>query len=261
MNSPFTSRFGLRSVRIGLLLASSGLLLSSCATEDRVKDLESRVVGLEEKVKTLESKPGARAAAPAADPAKEAKAKELFTAANEAMEKGETEAAKAKVAELFENFGDTNTAKSASRMKAELEVFGRELPAGVDSNVEKWFIGSAKDGELSEGATLVVFWEVWCPHCKREVPELEATYNEYKGKGLKVVGYTRITKSSTPEKVEEFLKENKVTYPIAKENGKIAELFNVSGIPAAALVKNGKIIWRGHPQRITPDMLNKLIAS
>jgi hypothetical protein len=31
--------------------------------------------------------------------------------------------------------------------------------------------------------------------------------------------------------------------------------FGVRGIPAAAVVKDGQIVWRGHPARITEDML------
>ncbi len=39
------------------------------------------------------------------------------------------------------------------------------------------------------------------------------------------------------------------------ETGKLTEYFNVSGIPAAAVVKDGKIVWRGHPIRLTDEML------
>ena len=59
------------------------------------------------------------------------------------------------------------------------------------------------------------------------------------------------TNSST-----EFIKDNKVTYPTAKENGDLSKHFNVSGIPAAAVVKGGKIIWRGHPGRLNDSMID-----
>jgi hypothetical protein len=32
----------------------------------------------------------------------------------------------------------------------------------------------------------------------------------------------------------------------------------VTGIPAAAVVKGGKVIWRGHPAQLTDDVLGKL---
>ena len=148
--------------------------------------------------------------------------------------------------ELTTNYGDTTTAKRAQSLNAELSVVGKPAPA--DLKVEKWYQGQ-NEVHIDQGPTLVVFWEVWCPHCKREVPKLEATYEKYKGK-LQVVGLTKITKSSTEEKVQEFITEQKVSYPIAKEDGTLSTYFGVSGIPAAAVVKNGKVIWRGHPAQL-----------
>ena len=52
-----------------------------------------------------------------------------------------------------------------------------------------------------------------------------------------------------------FMTERKVGYPVAKENGKTARYFNASGIPAAAVVKDGKIVWRGHPAKLNPQLL------
>ena len=37
--------------------------------------------------------------------------------------------------------------------------------------------------------------------------------------------------------------------------------YAVSGIPAAALVKEGKVIWRGHPARLTDELLEQLLAN
>jgi len=102
---------------------------------------------------------------------------------------------------------------------------------------------------------VVVFWESWCPHCRDEVPKLQQVYTTYKSKGLQMIGLTRLTKNATDDTVKEVLTQNKVTYPIAKEGGQMATYFAVSGIPAAAVVKDGKVIWRGHPGRITDDML------
>ena len=37
--------------------------------------------------------------------------------------------------------------------------------------------------------------------------------------------------------------------------------YAVSGIPAAALVKDGKVIWRGHPSRLTDELVQQLLSS
>ena len=66
---------------------------------------------------------------------------------------------------------------------------------------------------------------------------------------------TKLTKSSTQEGVAQFIEQNKLSYPIAKEDGKTSQHFGVRGIPAAAVTKGGKVIWRGHPARISSVML------
>ena len=138
-------------------------------------------------------------------------------------------------------------------MVQELGVIGKDAPS--DWGIEKWFQGESDIDLASDDTTLVVFWESWCPHCRREVPKMQQMYETYKPKGLQLVGLTKITKSSTEEIVESFITENKVSYPKAKENGQMSTYFGVRGIPAAAVVKDGKVVWRGHPANITEDML------
>jgi len=52
------------------------------------------------------------------------------------------------------------------------------------------------------------------------------------------------------------LADNSVTYPSGHLTDRgISEAFAVKGIPAAAMVKNGKIVWRGHPGGMTSEKL------
>ena len=62
-----------------------------------------------------------------------------------------------------------------------------------------------------------------------------------------MVGLTKLTRGKSKEEAMSFLQEKNVTYPVAKESGDLSKHFNVSGIPAAAVVKDGTIVWRGHP--------------
>jgi thiol-disulfide isomerase/thioredoxin len=182
---------------------------------------------------------------------REAEARTLLTEVNQLTNEQKYDEAKAKMAQLISNYGSTNTAKQARRLQQELVVFGKATPA--DLGIEKWYQGSVD--HQNGNATLLVFWETWCPHCQREVPKLEAMYNKYKDRGLQMVGLTKLTRSATDEAVEEFIKDKQVSYPMAKENGNATSYFNVSGIPAAAVVKDGKVVWRGHPARLTDEMI------
>lgn len=233
-----------------LLLAAT--LLAGCAPADKVDALEARVLALEDEVKSLKANPSAGAAA-GANSAEETKATEILKEIASLSRDSKFDEAKAKMATLKTDFGSTTAYKKARKLEQELEVIGKDAPLSWE--MEKWFQGQDKIDLNSSKATLVVFWEVWCPHCKREVPEIEATYKSLGPQGLQVIGLTKVTKSATEEKVTEFISENNVTYPMAKETGALSQHFNVSGIPAAAVVKDGKVVWRGHPARLSEEQL------
>ena len=246
----------MRSLIVALSLTS--VLLTGCAQKAEVDELTVRLDALEKKVTELEARPAAGGGnAVKLDPEAEKKATELLKSSDEAMKAGNIAKAKADIDEIFKSYGSTQVAKKALRTKQELEVVGKKV--ANPKPMEKWYTGTEKAIHFDQGTTLVVFWEVWCPHCQREVPKLQEMSEKYKGK-MEIVGLTRITKSATEEKVVAFLDENKVTYPTAKEDGSVAEQFNVSGIPAAAVVKNGEIVWRGHPASLSEDMINAFLA-
>lgn len=205
------------------------------------KQLDGKFTALEQKIAE-----GGNAAA-----AQDRQAGQLLGQVNRLMQTGDFEQAKQKMKELQTKYGSTNTARRAVRIQQELDVFGKDAP--TDFGIEQWYQGSSSlDGK---GTTLLVFWEVWCPHCKREVPKFQEIHEKYKDQGLEVVGLTRLTRSSTEEGVREFIKQQHVGYPIAKENGTASSYFNVSAIPAAAVIKDGKVVWRGHPAGLSETML------
>lgn len=184
----------------------------------------------------------------------ETQAQEIYKKATDAIAAGNPELAKQYLAELEANFSSTRVWRSAQRMKKELDIVGLYVPQYV--NVE-WIQGY---DDIGTGTVLLVFWEVWCPHCKREVPKLQQTYEKYQPQGLKVVGLTKMNRSATPEKVNDFIREHNIQYPMGKEDGEMTSLFSVTGVPAAAILHNGKVVWRGHPARIDHNTLTQYLS-
>lgn len=240
----------MRIVRFALLGALLGA--SACTNpelEQKINDLEKKVADLEKSAKEGPAKGGK--GAPQGNPEEEQAAGNLLKEASELAEKLDYDGAKGKIAELKTKYGSSRAARAAERLETEISIIGKDAGAW---QTEKWFQG--KEPSMASGTTLLVFWEVWCPHCKREVPKLQATYEKYQGKGLNMVGLTKMTRDIKEEDVTKFLSENKVGYPIAKEKGEdMSNQFAVRGIPAAAVVKDGKIVWRGHPARLTDQMI------
>ena len=232
------------------------LLLSlSCARlhqlEADLAEVQAANAVLEERISALEIR---RSAAPSPPPPDETAAQALYERAMELYQQEDYLAARELLRELEAQHGDSNTARRAKRTLEELEVFGKAAPGSL--HVERWFQGQGVDDLHSSKPTILIFWEAWCPHCRREVPNINDTYLRYRDQGLNVVGLTRVTRSSTEEKVEEFLSENAIAFPIGKEDGASSDYFSIRGIPAVAVLKDGEVVWRGHPARITEDMLD-----
>ena len=253
----------LRTLSIILaLLAVVAIVVSPALSQDGdAQQLEARVKALENRIATLEKTLAQRLTAierkvaqgGGAGAAVDPKAEAAYAEVTQLMAAGDYEQAKTKMAEFMKTYGSSSTAKKARRTYQELSVIGKTAPESW--KIEKWYQGESEVDLSSGKTTLLVFWEEWCPHCKREVPKMQTLYDGLKGEGLQVVGLTKITRSSTEEKVTSFIADKQISYPLAKESGEISSYFNVSGIPAAAVLKDGKVVWRGHPAQLNEAKL------
>ncbi len=146
--------------------------------------------------------------------------------------------------------GDSDTVRAARSSLAAVHIvrgelqeaerlYDREVPE--DIGIEKVFQGNVD--MRSPGIKLLVFWETWCPFSIRAVPGLDTVYKTYRSSGLEVLGLTRITRSSTEARVEEFIEEKGLSFTVAKEDGRAWTWFNCRGTPWVTVVRDGKIIW------------------
>ena len=58
---------------------------------------------------------------------------------------------------------------------------------------------------------MVNFWETWCPPCMGELPDLQATYVNYKNSGLVILG---VYSSSSLKEVLSTVQSVGMTYPV-----------------------------------------------
>ncbi|HJR07883.1 MAG TPA: TlpA disulfide reductase family protein [Pyrinomonadaceae bacterium] len=68
-----------------------------------------------------------------------------------------------------------------------------------------------------KGKVVVVnFWATWCGPCRREIPDFIKMEEDYKGRGVEVLGITSVDERNTEDSIKEFVKEFKINYKIAK---------------------------------------------
>ena len=90
------------------------------------------------------------------------------------------------------------------------------------------------------------FWATYCPICLKELPQFVSLYNDYKDKGVLVVGINTDT-SSTEEMRKQILKKYGVNYPILLDlNSEVYDLYSVSGVPNLFVINKDREIILHH---------------
>ena len=111
--------------------------------------------------------------------------------------------------------------------------------------------------DLRGKVVMVNFWATWCPPCQKEMPDLEALYNQYKDQGFVLLA---ISQDDETQKVAPFIAERKISYPIFLDPGqKIGAMFEVNGIPKSFVYdRDGKLVAQSIDMRTRGQFLTML---
>ena len=109
------------------------------------------------------------------------------------------------------------------------------------------------------GRALVVnFWATWCPPCVEEMPDLQKVRDEFREKGVEVIGVG----IDSAAKIAAFRDKYRLTLPLLVAGAGGSDLYralgNTSGVlPYTVLIDaNGRVRER-HVGQIKPDQLRR----
>src|SRR5437016_6248604 len=89
--------------------------------------------------------------------------------------------------------------------------------------------GTLSSSELKGAPVVINFWASWCDPCNQEAPDLEATWKQYRAKGVRVVG---VDYEDQPADAQVFLNRYGISYPsVVDRGGELATAFAVRGVP------------------------------
>ncbi len=88
---------------------------------------------------------------------------------------------------------------------------------------------------------VVNFWASWCGPCKTEAPALERTWQQYRARGLVVLGVDYTDASSAARR---FVSKRGLTFPIVRDpSGKIGDSYKLTGVPETfVLDRKGRLV-------------------
>ncbi|HEX8455848.1 MAG TPA: TlpA disulfide reductase family protein [Pyrinomonadaceae bacterium] len=84
---------------------------------------------------------------------------------------------------------------------------------------------SLKLADLKGKVVVLNMWATWCGPCRKEIPDFIQIHEDYKGRGLEVIGVTSEDERNTKESVVEFVKQFEVNYKVALADAEAWEEF------------------------------------
>ena len=146
---------------------------------------------------------------------------------------------------------DPQFAEAISKIEADNERRQQADFTLTEVGGKKWTLKEQR------GKVVVVnFWATWCPPCRKEMPDLETLYKQFKDQGLVILAIS----DEDAGKVAPFIAEQKVTYPILLDPGrKVNELFQIEGIPKTFVYdRSGKLVAESIDMRTRRQFLEML---
>lgn len=102
-------------------------------------------------------------------------------------------------------------------------------------------------GDYAGKVVIVDVWATWCPPCRQEIPHLVALGNEYKDRGVEVVGLTTEDPEADAAKVKDFAQKFGINYQLGWATPDLAigvmRMSRSDAIPQTLIItRDGRII-------------------
>lgn len=99
---------------------------------------------------------------------------------------------------------------------------------------------------ISEQPVIINIWGTWCPPCRREIPDMVKFYDEYRDKGIEIIG---IAVRDTPQKVRNYANQQDMEWVmLLGDRGTVSSMGNITSVPTTIVLdRDGNEVerWTG----------------
>ncbi|MDE2481604.1 MAG: TlpA family protein disulfide reductase [bacterium] len=142
----------------------------------------------------------------------------------------------------------TRPAGPAGLAGSQAPVYTMQTDAGASASL------AAYRGKI----VVMNLWASWCPPCRAEMPDLERLYEQYRGRGVVVVG---VNQGEAPARAAAFASSLGITFPIwVDDQQRYGRVYAALGLPTTVLVGRDGVVVRGFDGALTLAQMRAAIA-
>lgn len=103
--------------------------------------------------------------------------------------------------------------------------------------------GTVALSDLRGKGVYLNFWATWCKWCKKEMPDMEKIYAEYKDKDLVILA---VSVGEDRETVAKYIEDNGYTFDVLLDPDKtVAQQYQIKPIPVSLFIdRQGRIVYK-----------------
>ena len=93
--------------------------------------------------------------------------------------------------------------------------------------------------DLRDKPVFINFWATWCPPCVKELPHIQAKYEQYKDK----INFVAISLDGEQDAPAQFIPAKGYTFPVGYGNEReISRAYNVEAIPMSLMIDTNGVV-------------------
>ena len=120
-----------------------------------------------------------------------------------------------------------------------------ESQANLDFTIKDMNGANVRLADYKGKVIVLNFWATWCPPCKAELPGFIELYDQYKDKGLVILG---VSGDDDPETLKAFAGQWKINYPmlVGRDEQALLDAYGpIYGYPISVIVgRDGSVCGR-----------------